>query len=57
MSVSRGMTMTNPIKVDVGNLDEMDQRFVNAWPRLERGEQAYRRSRAPMPRLPFQGFQ
>ena len=31
-------TMSKRVKVNVGTLDEMGQRFVNAWHRIERGE-------------------
>jgi hypothetical protein len=32
--------MSKRIKVNVGTLDSMGQRFVSAWHRLERGENA-----------------
>jgi predicted transcriptional regulator len=35
--------MNKRVKVNVGTLDEMGQRFVNAWHRLERGEKVLER--------------
>jgi predicted transcriptional regulator len=35
--------MSKRVKVNVGTLDEMGQRFVNAWHRLERGEKVRER--------------
>ena len=35
--------MNKRVKVHVGTLDEMGQRFVNAWHRLERGEKVRER--------------
>jgi predicted transcriptional regulator len=35
--------MSKRIKVNVGTLDEMGQRFVSAWHRLERGEKVRER--------------
>ena len=35
--------MSKRVKVNVGTLDEMGQRFVNAWHRVERGEKVRER--------------
>jgi len=35
--------MNKRVKVNVGTLDEMGQRFVNAWHRLEHGEKVRER--------------
>jgi predicted transcriptional regulator len=35
--------MSKRVKVNVGTLDEMGQRFVSAWHRLERGEKVRER--------------
>ena len=35
--------MNKRVKVNVGTLDEMGQRFVNAWHRLERGKKVRER--------------
>ena len=35
--------MSRRIKINVGTIDDMGQRFVNAWHRLERGERVRER--------------